>query len=254
MRMNRWVPIVAMVVSLPALAPSALAQGSTAGKPAASATPKPQSARASTLVGTWQGSDGIVKVNADGTLAIADGTRYRYTIQGNMLVLTGADGVTVVPFELKGDVLTVLVNGQLQTLQRVRADASDTRATGGTTPQGATAAELAGKWCYFANFNANSGGGRMTDECFTIYANGTYQYHRETSASAYAPGIYGSTASQTDDSGTWTLAGNTLTVVSRTQGTASYTLEKKNHPKTRDPMLCLDGRCFVTYGPKPPWR
>jgi hypothetical protein len=45
-----------------------------------------------------------------------------------------------------------------------------------------------------------------------------------------------------------------LTVNSRTAGTNSYTLVRKNHPKNNDPMLCLDGRCFVTYGPKPPWR
>ncbi len=74
------------------------------------------------------------------------------------------------------------------------------------------------------------------------------------SASAYAPGAYGSTASQSRDAGTWTLDGTTLKVVWQTQGPGSYALVKRNHPKNNDPMLCLDGRCFVTYGPKPPWR
>jgi hypothetical protein len=131
-------------------------------------------------------------------------------------------------------------------LQRLSADASPT--------QGNEPGELVGKWCYFANFNAVSGGGRMTDECFTVYPNGTYEYHRETSASAYAPNVFGSTVSTQNDSGMWKLSGTTLTVISRTQGTLNYTLEKRNHPKTNDPMLCLDSRCFVTYSPKPPWR
>lgn len=200
------------------------------------------------LVGKWQGPQGIVQINEDGSMII-QGTNYRYTVQGNTLTLIASDGILPVPFELSGDRLTVTIGGQSQTLQRVPADSS-----GSSTNQAGVAAELAGKWCYFSNFNANTGGGSMTDECFTLYPNGTYQYHREGSISAYAPGIYGATASQTDDSGTWSLSGSTLTAVSRTQGTSTYTLVKRNHPKTNDPMLCLDGRCFVTYGPKPPWR
>jgi len=94
----------------------------------------------------------------------------------------------------------------------------------------------------------------MTDECFTLNADGTYQYYRESSASAYAPGIYGSTASQSSDSGTWTATETTITANSRTQGTLTYTLEKKNHPRAGDPILYLDGHCFVTATQRPPWR
>ena len=94
----------------------------------------------------------------------------------------------------------------------------------------------------------------MTDECFTLFPNGTYQYHREASISAYAPGIHGGTASQTDDTGTWRVNGSTVIVNSRNQGAATYSLEKRNHTKTGDPMVCLDGRCYVTYYQKPPWR
>jgi hypothetical protein len=106
-------------------------------------------------------------------------------------------------------------------------------------------------WCYFSSFSANSGGGSMTDECFTISHNGTYSCHREGSISAHSPGIYG-TASQTDDQGTFQVSGSTQVVNSRTQGKSTYSLEKRNHPKTGDPMLCLDGRCDVTYNQRPP--
>jgi hypothetical protein len=210
------------------------------------ATPPQTAAKPVTgLVGKWQSPDSLVEFNADGTLLIGD-VLYRYTVQGNTLTLIGADGSVPLPFQLAGDRLTVAINGQLTVLQRFVA--------GQTEPGGTTPAEMAGKWCYFANFNANNGGGTVTDECFTINANGTYTYHRESSMSAYAPGVYGSTASTQNDAGGWTLDGTRLIVNSRTSGTSTYTLEKKNNPKNRDPMLCLDGRCFVTYGPKPPWR
>jgi hypothetical protein len=30
--------------------------------------------------------------------------------------------------------------------------------------------------------------------------------------------------------------------------------EKRNHPKNkRDPMICLNGECYVTFSNKPPW-
>ncbi len=201
------------------------------------------------LVGRWQGEESVLQINADGTLLI-DQTRYRYTVAGNEITLIGYDGSMQVPFKLEGDRLTVLFAGQVVTMQRVAAGADPGgRAAGTNVP-----VELSGKWCYFSNFNATSGGGSMTDECFTIYANGRYQYHRESSMSVYASGAYGSQASSQDDSGTWSLQGSTLKVNSRTQGPVSYNLVKRNHPKNNDPMLCIDGRCFVTYGPKPPWR
>lgn len=200
------------------------------------------------LVGRWQGPAGIVEVKADGTMLI-QGVPYRYNVQGDTLTLIGNDGSLPVPFRLDGDSLTMTLRGQVVTLKRIAADGA-----GQAAGPGGIAAELVGKWCYFSSFSATSGGGSMTDECFTLFANGTYQYHREGNISAYAPGIHGSTASQTDDTGTWRLSGTTITVVSRTQGASTYTLEKRNHPKTGDPMLCLDGRCFVTYNQRPPWR
>jgi len=199
------------------------------------------------LVGRWQGPAGIVEIKAGGAMLI-QGVNYRYTVQGDTLNLIGNDGSLTVPFRLDDDALTLTFSGQAVTLKRLAADTANQGTGGGI------ASELVGKWCYFSSFSANSGGGSMTDECFTLFSNGTYQYHREGSISAYAPGIYGGTASQSDDAGTWRLAGSTVTVVSRSQGTSTYVLEKRNHPKTGDPMVCLDGRCFVTYNQRPPWR
>jgi hypothetical protein len=202
----------------------------------------------SSLVGSWQGPQGLIQIMADGKMFIQN-TAYRYTVQGNTLTLIGNDGSLPMPFQLNGNSLTVSLNGQTAVLTRVTGAAQ-----GGSGGGGAGIAELAGKWCYFSSFSANAGGGSMTDECFTINANGTYSYHREGSISAYAGGMYGGTASQTDDRGTVQLQGTILMVNSQSQGASSYNVTKRNHEKTGDAMLCLDGRCFVTAYQRPAWR
>ena len=115
--------------------------------------------------------------------------------------------------------------------------------SGGSQPQ-----ELVGKWCYMANVTANDGG-RSSNRCFTLYPDGRYEYYGETSSS----GEYGSTASQESDRGTWSATSDTITANSQTGGSQTFRLEKRNHPKTNDPMLVLDGEAYVTYGQKPPW-
>lgn len=195
------------------------------------------------VVGRWQSPDSEVVINSDGTLTI-DGTPFRYSISGKVFTLIGSDGTLPMPFELIGDRLTVTINGAPVVLQR--RSAGSARSGNGGTGNGL---ELVGKWCYLSNVTA-SNGGRMSDECFTIFANGTYQYYAETSSS----GANGSSASQQSDAGTWSLSGSSLVVNSRSQGRSVYALTKRNHPKNNDPMVCLDGRCFVTYGPKPPWQ
>lgn len=205
-------------------------------------------APAAGVVGRWQSPDSEVVIKADGTLTI-DGTPFRYTIAGKVFTLIGSDGALPMPFELNGDQLSVLINGQVVTLQRRAAGAPANGPSAGQGQGQGQGGELAGKWCYLSNVTA-SNGGRMSNECFTLYANGTYDYYNETSSS----GSNGGSASQQRDSGTWALSGSSLAVNSRTQGRVAYALTKRNHPKNNDPMLCLDGRCFVTYGPKPPWR
>jgi hypothetical protein len=149
------------------------------------------------------------------------------------------------PFQLADDTLRVLVEGRTVIYKRVAqtGEGEDSGSASGMNP-----ANLFGKWCYMSNVNA-SNGGRMSNRCFTLYENGTYDYYSETSSS----GQYGGTASQESDSGTWSVSGATLTAQSRAQGRLTFSLEKRNHPKTGDPMLVLDGDAFVTYSPRSPW-
>src|SRR5262245_12581228 len=114
--------------------------------------------------------------------------------------------------------------------------------------------ELVGKWCLASTFSANAGGGSQRMTCFELRPDGTYFYKHEGSMSANAPGMWGGTSSVSQDAGRWKVSGNQLVAQSQSGKTNSYTLEKRNHPKNkRDPMICLNGECYVTFYNKPPW-
>jgi hypothetical protein len=71
--------------------------------------------------------------------------------------------------------------------------------------------------------------------------------------SAYAGGAYGGTAGQSANAGRWSATASSLTARSNSGSTNTYALRRQNHPKNRDPMLCLNDRCYVTYYKKAPW-
>ena len=194
------------------------------------------------LVGHWKSSEATVQIKEDGTL-ILNGSPFRYAVKGKNIIIGNEEGMMQFPFELSGDTLNVQVDGRTVVYRRLSEDEAQSSASSGSNPQ-----ELAGKWCYMSNVNA-SGGGRMSNRCFTLYENGTYEYYAETTSS----GPIASSASQESDSGTWNVSGGTITAHSRSRGTLVFTLEKRNHPKTGDPMLVLDGDAYVTYSPRQPW-
>jgi hypothetical protein len=99
-----------------------------------------------------------------------------------------------------------------------------------------------------------SSGGSQRSSCIELRPDGTYTYQHEGSMSAQAPGMWGGTSSQSSDAGRWSVKGNQLIATSQRGTTSAYTLEKRNHPKNkRDPMICLNGECFVTFYNRPPW-
>lgn len=90
--------------------------------------------------------------------------------------------------------------------------------------------------------------------CMELKADGTYAYNAESSRSVNTSIVYGGTSSQSSDSGRWSYNGTQLIAQSRSGQTHTYNLEKRNHPKNkRDPMICLNGSCYVTYYNKPAW-
>ena len=225
------------------------------------------------LHGTWSAAiDGqplVVTFEANGTGKVNDAPM-RWQSLGPMLFVQqqGGQPITYV-YEAKGERVTVS-GGDLAapvTLSKgtAAADAAKAKLASASAQKGVAPAqagapvsgngqELVGKWCKMSTFTANQGGGSQRSTCFELRADGTYTYQHEGSMSATAPGMWGGTSSQSSDAGRWRLAGNQLTAQSQRGTVNTYTLEKRNHPKNkRDPMICLDGECYVTFYTKAPW-
>lgn len=197
-----------------------------------------------TLIGKWTSNEAKIEFLDESVMTI-NGDKFNYGVVGKIILVEIEDGQMEFPFTLKGNTLTVMVEGRKVVYTRSSKDDSgdEISPNNSSIPQ-----ELAGKWCYQANVQANDGG-RMSNICFTLYENGTYQYYGETSSS----NPYGGTNSQTNDAGTWSATATTLTARSNSGETKTYTLEKRNHPKTGDPMLMVDGDAFVTFYQRQPW-
>ena len=191
-----------------------LARKATAA-PAAPAPAPASAGAAGSIVGSWRNATGSARFNADGT-GVVDGTPGRYEIRGNQLTLIGAQGQATVPFEVRGDVLTLTVNGAAVTLNRVKEE----------TGEGSVHMELVGKWCWISVTTANQGA-FQSSRCITLNGNGTYAYAGATDS--YNP--YGGASSQSADSGTWTATETTLTTHSRGGKTTTYTLREAQSPE-----------------------
>ena len=149
------------------------------------------------------------------------------------------------PFSLDGDTLTVEFEGREIVYSRVKAGS---KSTAGSTPRAeGIIPEFVGKWCYMSNLTGSNS--YMSSRCFTLYANGTYEYSAESSSS----GANGGTAGQSYDSGRWTATRNSLTAISNSTGRTVYPIELRNHPKTGDAMIVVDGDAYVTATQRRPW-
>lgn len=221
--------------------------------PAAHANPE--------LTGTWrgdiQGQTIVMTVDGKGGGDI-DGVPMRYQLMGKLIFIERQGNVISYSWDVRdgqlrvggGDLPGILVMTRVSTSQApaaVRGNNGQQPATGGVMH------ELVGKWCEASSFTANAGGGSQRSACFELRANGSYSYTAEGSMSAYAPGMWGGTSSSSSDAGTWSATANSITARSQKGTVTTYRLEKRNHPKTRDAMLCLDGDCYVTYWQRPPW-
>ena len=205
------------------------------------------------LVGNWVCEDDGTKVEirADGTLTI-NGAVYVYKVKGSLINILNEEGGMAIPFQLDGDTLTVDVEGREMVYTRVKPGSRPT--VGGNGNFGGSSAgnaaimqALVGKWCYMSNLTGTNS--YMSSRCFLLNANGTYEYSAESSTS----GNYGGTSSQSYDAGRWSATRNSITAVSNSRGSTTYPIELRNHPKTGDPMIVVDGDAYVTAYQRRPW-
>lgn len=200
------------------------------------------------LVGHWLCEDDGTKVEirANGTLTI-NGEEYAYKVRNSVINVVSEDGAMAIPFQLDGDTLTVEVEGREMVYTRVKAGAKATGSVAPSNGDGGVMQALVGKWCYMSSMTGSNS--YMSSRCFVLHANGTYEYSAESSSG----GAYGSTAGQSRDSGRWTATRTTLTAHSNSQGKTVYPIELRNHPRTGDPMIVVDGDAYVTAYQKRPW-
>ena len=204
------------------------------------------------LVGNWLCEDEGTKVEirSNGTLTI-NGEEYAYKVKGAVINVVGEEGAMAIPFQLDGDTLTVDVEGKEMVYTRVKPGAKTSGfGTGPAERSGAgegVMQALVGKWCYLSSLTGSNS--YMSSRCFVLNANGTYEYSAESSTS----GAAGSTAGQSWDSGRWSATTTTLTAYSNSNGKTVYPIELRNHPKTGDPMIVVDGDAYVTAYQKRPW-
>ena len=204
------------------------------------------------LVGNWvaEGEGTKVEIRANGTLTI-DGEEYAYKMKNSVINVFNEEGAMSFPYALSGDTLTVEFEGREIVYKRVKQGdkALDRSSNKAGDPQlgGSVMQALVGKWCYLSSLTGSNS--YMSSRCFVLNANGTYEYSAESSTS----GAYGSTAGQSYDAGRWSATTTTLTAFSNTHGKLVYSIELRNHPKTGDPMIVVDGDAYVTAYQKRPW-
>jgi hypothetical protein len=245
-------------------APIVFSRVNASANPAASTgNSHPPAVGSSSLIGTWIAQNEEITFTNDGKM-IYNGTPLLFTQQAEQIQVQTPNGNIFFQYTLNGNYLTLKSEG---------LNALYTRKTGvSTAPAAALPAQpnvnagdgvidqtLVGKWAYVGTAN-NISGTFSNEEYVTLNANGTYEYYSETSGTASGTNMYGNqtfaggAASQSADRGTWRVKGNTIIATSQKTGVKVYQLQKRNHPKTGDPMIVLDGTAYVTYYQKAPWR
>ena len=151
--------------------------------------------------GNLAGPESTVTLGRDGSMVV-NGIRYRYTADAKVITLVGSDGTFRYPYQLKGDVLTVLINGAVQTFRC---------AVPGTSAQGgggmSESRMLSSAWCTFS-YNKVSGYSNTTRWVFS--PNGPYS--KGGRGEGYSSGYGGSMASQhnTGGGGRWKVVNGEL--------------------------------------------
>jgi hypothetical protein len=204
------------------------------------------------LIGTWSGNGETLEFKSNGQCVYL-GNTYPYQLSPGSVTLITSQGNATFSYKINGNQLTLSANGKEVSYLRGSGNSSNQGANNNVSDGKNIPQELVGKWCWM-NVTSTNSGGTSSSRCIVLNANGTYQYSSERSMDVNTNDMYGGTASQDSDQGTWWVQGDRVFYNSPTRGQGSYGLQKVNHPKTGDPMIVLDGESYVTYYQRQPWR
>ena len=147
------------------------------------------------LVGPWTGPESTIVLGQDDA-TVVNGIRYRYSADAKIITLVGSDGTFRYPYQLKGDVLTLLINGAVQTFHCGAAGSSPPGGGGGGGGGMSDSLMTSSAWCTFS-YNKISGYSNTTRWVFS--PNGTYS--KGGRGEGYSSGYGGTMASQHNSGG-----------------------------------------------------
>ena len=205
-------------------------------------------AAAPVLPGHWQGQIAgqtiALTLQADGG-GLLDGQPIRYQAMGSNLLIERQGSVTVYVFELRGGMLLV-AGGDLPGLLVLKPGASPQAAAAPELPNAGQAGnprDLLGQWCKASSGNT-SAGGWFTQYCFTLNADGSYEYFSNSDRSVNTTSIRGRATGQVLDAGRWTVTGAALTAQSQSGRVTTYNLRRGRDPRNGEAQLCLEDDCY----------
>jgi hypothetical protein len=214
-------------------------------KPVAAVASKPTE-----IIGVWSTQGETLEFKPDGQ-CIYLGNTFTYTLSNTSITIITTQGNAQFSYSVKGNQLHLMANGQEVVYTKSGAITNTSSSSFDNVKN--IDQSLVGKWCW-TNTTTTNTGGSSNSECIVLQANGTYQYAAERSMDTNTNAFYGGTSSQSGDQGRWWVQGDRIYYDSQTRGQGSYRLERRNHPKTGDPMIILDGDSYVTFYQKAPWR
>lgn len=205
----------------------------------------------SNINGTWNNDEvGTLTFNSNGSGTFAGGS-FTYTSTANKIFAYSDDGDFVYNYKMVSGQL--IISGGIFPEPVTFTKTKNTSSGSTASKSGGIDKSIVGTWCWTSTSGTYTNASSSSTRCIVIKADGTYQYTYEGSISGSGGGYYGGSASQSADHGTWKLNGSTISVVSASEGAVTYSFQKKNHPKTGDPMIVIDGDAYVTYYQKNPW-
>ena len=204
------------------------------------------------ILGTWNNDEvGALVFNANGNGSFGGGS-FTFTNTANKIFASSDDGDFVYTYKFSNGQL--IISGGIfdAPVAFTKTKGSSSINSNSTSKSGGIDKSIVGTWCW-TNASSTYTSSSSNTRCIVINGDGTYQYTYEGSISGSGGGYYGGSASQSSDHGTWKLNGNTISIVSANEGAQTLSFQKKNHPKTGDPMIVIDGDAYVTYYQKNPW-